>query len=45
MIAQSDREIALYLLAAIQAGQNVMEPEPEHVAAIVDLLEDEEDAQ
>lgn len=42
MTTQLERQETLLLLASLQAGQNVMDPEPKHLEAIFELLEEDE---
>lgn len=38
---QLERQETLLLLASLRAGQSVMEPEPRHLEAILELLNEE----
>lgn len=41
MTTQLERQETLLLLASLQVGQRVMEPEPRHLEAILELLEED----
>jgi hypothetical protein len=38
---QLEREESLWLLASIEAGQSVMEPEPYHIQALLELIHEQ----
>lgn len=41
LTTQLEREETLLLLASLQVGQSVMDPEPRHLEAILELLNEE----